>query len=140
MKPGRFAAGATLIATAMMMSLANAVDWVEVGADTQAKYYVDIDSIRINLGSVTVLKRGEFTQVLTDTLGGKSVTFKATVGTVELDCERHINRVTKIDMLDENGELVWSSGPLKQRLWEEVRPNTHAQATLEVVCARQGGH
>ncbi len=139
MKPGRLAAGAALIATTTMISLANAADWVEVGADTQAKYYVDIESIRVDRGSVSVLKRGDFTQILTDTLGDKSVTFKATVGTVELDCARHINRVTQIDMLGENGELVWSSGPMKQRLWEDVRPNTHAQATLEVVCARLGG-
>ena len=113
-----------------------ASDGVEVGADTQAKYYVDMDSIKVEGDSVRVLKRSVFTQVMTDTLGGKSATFKATVGTIELDCKRHINRVTQIDMLDENGEVVWTSGPMKQRLWEDVRPNTHAEATVEIVCGK----
>ena len=74
--------------------------------------------------------------MLTDTLEGKSATFKETVGTVEIDCERRINRVTQIDMIGENGELAWSSGPMTKRLWEDVRPNTHAEATVEIVCAR----
>lgn len=115
---------------------ANATDWVEVGADTEAKYYVDVDSISVDGENVSVLKRGIYTHVLTDNFGGQSATFKETVGTIELDCARRINRVTQIDMIGESGEVVWSSGPMKKRLWEEVRPNTHAQSTLEVVCAR----
>ncbi|MBI3529457.1 MAG: hypothetical protein HY067_16015 [Betaproteobacteria bacterium] len=115
---------------------AHAQSWIEVGADTQAKYYVDVDSIRVDGENVSVLKRGIFTQVLTDTLGGVSATFKETIGTVEIDCARRINRVTQIDMIGENGELVWSSGPMKKRMWEDVRPNTHAETTVEVVCAR----
>ena len=107
-----------------------------MGADTQAKYYVDVDSIKVDGENVSVLKRGIFTQLLTDTLGGVSATFKETVGTVEIDCERRINRVTQIDMIGENGEVVWSSGPMKKRMWENVRPNTHAEATLETVCTR----
>lgn len=113
-----------------------AVDWIEVGADTQTKYYVDADSIRVEGENVVVLKRGVLTQFHTETLGGKSATFKETVGTVEIDCARHINRVTQIDMIGENGELVWSSGPMKKRLWEDVRPGTHAESTLEIVCGR----
>jgi hypothetical protein len=118
-------------------SAAVAADWVEVGADTQAKYYIDADSIRVEGENVVVLKRGVFTQVLTDTLGGKTTTFKETVGTVEIDCARRINRVTRIDMIGESGEVVWSSGPMQKRLWEDVRPNTHAETTIEVVCAHQ---
>lgn len=140
MKPGRGVAVTVAVALVATMSLAGAADWVEVGADTQAKYYVDLDSIKTDRDSISVLKRGVFTQVMTDTLGDRSATFKATVGTIEIDCKRHINRVTQIDMVGENGELVWSSGPMKQRLWEDVRPNTHAETTLEVVCARQGAH
>jgi hypothetical protein len=127
---------AAAMAGAAMIPVAVAADWVEVGADPQAKYYIDADSIRVDGENVVVLKRGVFTQVLTDTLGGKSATFKETIGTVEIDCARHINRVIQIDMIGENGELVWSSGPMKKRLWEDVRPNTHAEATAEVVCAR----
>src|SRR3954462_15456734 len=127
------------IASIAALSVAAAVsaeDWIEVGADTQAKYYVDVDSIRIQGENVLVLKRGVFTQTLTDTLGGTSATFNQTIGTVEIDCARQINRITQIDMLNEKGELVWSSGPMSKRMWEDVRPNTHAQATAQAVCAR----
>ena len=128
----RFAATAALV----LANPAVAADWVEVGADTQAKYYIDAESIKIFGDNVSVVKRGVFTQVLTDTLGGTSATFKTTIGTVEMDCARRINRITQIDMLGENGEVVWSSGPMQKRMWEDVRPNTHAETTLEWVCAR----
>lgn len=128
---------ASVVLAALLASApASAVDWIEVGADTQTKYYVDADSIRVEGENVVVLKRGVLTQFHTETLGGKSATFKETVGTVEIDCARHINRVTQIDMIGENGEVIWSSGPMKKRLWEDVRPGTHAESTLEVVCGR----
>lgn len=129
---------ARLAAIAALLAVTSAVasDWVEVGADTQAKYYIDVDSIRVDGENVSVLKRGIFTQVLTDTLGGVSATFKETIGTVEIDCARRINRITQIDMIGENGEVVWSSGPMKKRMWEDVRPNTHAETTVEAVCSR----
>jgi Surface-adhesin protein E len=137
MKSARFAAIALLMAATMtLVSSAIAADWVEVGADTQAKYYVDVDSIEVDGENVRVLKRGVFTQVLTDTLGSTSATFKETIGIVEIDCARRINRITRIDMIGENGEVVWSSGPMKKRMWEDVRPNTHAETTVEVVCGR----
>jgi hypothetical protein len=132
MKSARLAAiGVLMLATPVIAS-----DWVEVGADTQAKYYVDLDSIRVDGENVSVLKRGIFTQVWSDTLGGVSATFKQTIGTVEIDCARRINRITQIDMIGENGDVVWSSGPMKKRMWEDVRPNTHAETAMEVVCAR----
>ena len=131
-------ATARLAATAALFAAvsANCADWVEVGADTQAKYYVDVESIKVDGDNVSVFKRGIFTQILTDTLGGASTTFKETIGTVEIDCARRINRITQIDMIGENGDLVWSSGVMKKRMWEDVRPNTHAETTVEVVCAR----
>jgi hypothetical protein len=127
---------AWLLGLVLFAAAANATEWVEVGADTEAKYYVDVDSISVDGDNVSVHKRGVYTHVLTDNFGGHPTTFKESIGTVELDCARRINRVTQIDMLDENGEVVWSSGPMKKRMWEEVRPNSHAQSTLEVVCAR----
>ena len=137
MKSARLAAIALLTAaSSTLVSSAIAADWVEVGADTQAKYYVDMDSIEVDGENVRVLKRGIFTQVLTDTLGSTSATFKETIGIVEIDCARRINRITQIDMIGENGEVVWSSGPMKKRMWEDVRPNTHAETTVEVVCGR----
>ena len=121
---------------ALFAVTANATDWVEVGADTEAKYYVDVDSISVDGENVSVRKRGIYTHVLTDNFGGQSATFKESIGTIELDCARRINRVTQIDMIGENGEVVWSSGPMKKRMWENVRTNSHAESTLEVVCGR----
>jgi hypothetical protein len=127
---------AWLIGLALFAVTANATDWVEVGADTEAKYYVDVDSINVDGENVSVRKRGIYTHVLTDNFGGQSATFKESIGTIELDCARRINRVTQIDMIGENGEVVWSSGPMKKRMWENVRTNSHAESTLEVVCGR----
>ena len=132
MKP--FTLAAALLLTAAFN--ANATDWIEVGADTEAKYYVDVESIEVDGENVRVKKKGIYTHVLTDTFGGKSATFKETVGTVELDCGRRINRVTQIDMIGEDGTVVWSSGPMKKRMWEDVKSNSHAESTLELVCAR----
>ena len=125
-----------LIGLALFAAAANATEWIEVGVDTEAKYYVDVDSISIDGENVSVRKRGIYTHVLTDNFGGQSATFKESIGTIELDCGRRINRVTQIDMVGENGEVVWSSGPMKKRMWEPVRANSHAESTLEIVCAR----
>ena len=125
-----------LVGLALVAAAANATEWVEVGADTEARYYVDVDSISVDGENVSVQKRGVYTHVLTDNFGGHSATFRETIGTIELDCARRINRVTQIDMIGENGEVVWSSGPMKKRMWEEVRPNSHAESTLQVVCGR----
>ncbi|HEV8647364.1 MAG TPA: surface-adhesin E family protein [Burkholderiales bacterium] len=127
---------AWLIGLVLFAAAANATNWVEVGADTEARYYVDVDSISVDGDNVSVQKRGVYTHVLTDNFGGHPTTFKESIGTIELDCARRINRVTQIDMIGENGEVVWSSGPMQKRMWEEVRPNSHAEATLEVVCGR----
>ncbi len=113
-----------------------AADWVEVGADTEARYYVDVDSIEVDGENVRVLKRGIYTQVHTDNLGGNPTTFRETIGTIELDCARRINRVIQIDMIGLDGEVAWSSGRMRSRAWEEVKPNSHAEITLNVVCAR----
>jgi hypothetical protein len=118
---------------------AAATDWVEVGADTEAKYYVDVDSIEVDGENVRVHKKGIYTHVLTDTLGGKTASFKETVGVVEVDCGRRINRITRIDMIGEDGAVVWSSGPMKKRMWEEVKAHSHAESTLELVCGRVKG-
>lgn len=125
-----------LLGLALFAAAANATEWIEVGVDTEAKYYVDVDSISVDGDNVSVRKRGIYTHVLTDNFGGQSATFKESIGTIELDCARRVNRVTQIDMIGENGEVVWSSGSMKKRMWEEIRSNSHAESTLEVVCAR----
>jgi hypothetical protein len=115
---------------------ANAENWVEVGADPEAKFYVDADSIEVDRDTIRFLKRGIYTHMLTESFAGQKASFRQTVGTVEIDCGRRINRVTRIDMLGENGEVVWSSGLMRQRMWEDVRPNSHAQSTFDYVCSR----
>jgi len=118
---------------------AHAEHWVEVGADPQAKFYVDEDSIQVDRDTVRFLKRGVYTHTLTESFSGQKASFKETLGTVEVDCGRRINRVVQIDMIGgngENGEVVWSSGRLRQQMWEDVRPNSHAETTLDLVCSK----
>lgn len=133
MKPFPIAAALLLMAASFA---ARAADWIEVGADTEAKYYVDVESIEVDGENVSVKKKGIYTHVLTDTFGGKSATFRETIGTVQIDCGRRINRVTRIDMIGEDGAVVWSSGPMSKRMWEDVKSNSHARSTLELVCGR----
>ena len=123
---------------ALWASMACAAEWVEIGADTEARYYVDLSSIEVEADTVRVLKKGVYTHPLTENLGGAATVFKETVGTLELDCARRINRVIQIDMIGLNDQVVWSSGRMQRRLWEDVRANTHGEATLEFVCGKLG--
>ena len=115
---------------------AGAEDWVEIGADPEAKFYVDLDSIEIGKDSVKVHKRGVYNHTLTENFGGKATAFRQTLGVIELDCRLRVNRVVQIDMLNDNGLVVWSSGYMPKRMWEDVKPHSHAEATLDAVCAR----
>jgi len=108
--------------------------WVEVGADTEAKYYVDPNSIKVDGDTIRLRKRAVFNAPLADNFTGRQVLFQQSIGVVELDCGRHINRVIAIDMIGLNGEIVYSSGVMKGRMWEDVRDNTHGQATFDYVC------
>lgn len=125
--------GVLLLATSMPG--AHAETWVEVGADPQAKFYVDVDSIVMVKGSLQVIKRGVYTRQLTEDFGGERTVFKETRGTVEIDCQLRVNRIRRIDMLDEQGAVVWSSGDMPRQLWLSVKPNSHAESTLDVACA-----
>ncbi|UCH46873.1 MAG: hypothetical protein JSU95_12295 [Betaproteobacteria bacterium] len=118
-----------------LLPQALAETWVEVGADTEAKFYIDVDSIAMVEDTLHVIKRGIYTHTLTERMEGSAVVFKETRGLVELDCALRVNRITRIDMLDETGEVVWSSGHMPRRLWLSVKPNSHAEATLDVACA-----
>ena len=60
--------------------------WVEVGADPEAKFYVDLDSITTADDTLHVVKRGIYNHTLTESLGGSPVVFKETRGLVEMDC------------------------------------------------------
>lgn len=127
-----------LIALLLLLSApgARAENWVEVGADPEAKFFVDVDSIEIGKDSVRVVKRGVYNNILTENFGGKPTSFRHTLGIVELDCKLRVNRVIKIDMLNDGGEVVWSSGFMQRRMWEDVRPRSHAESTLDYVCSK----
>jgi hypothetical protein len=88
---------------------------------------VEGDTIRLQ-------KRAVYNSPLVDNFTGRQVLFKESVGVVELDCGRRVNRVVSIDMIGVNGEVVWSSGKMPRRMWEEVRDNTHGGKTFEYVC------
>ncbi|HUU73533.1 MAG TPA: surface-adhesin E family protein [Burkholderiales bacterium] len=127
----------TLLVLTVSVPAAVAETWIEVGADPEAKFYIDVDSITMINGSLQVIKRGLYTRQFTENFdgNGKATVFKETRGTVEIDCELRVNRVRRIDMLDEYGALVWSSGDMPRQLWLSVKPNSHAEATLDVACA-----
>lgn len=109
-------------------------EWVEIGADTEARYYVDAKSIQVEGDTIRLQKRQVFNSPLVDNFTGRRVLFKETIGTVEVDCGRRINRVTQIDMIGMDDQVVWSSGKMPKRMWEDVRMETHGGATFEYVC------
>jgi hypothetical protein len=109
-------------------------EWVEVGADTEAVYYIDAKSIEVEGDTIRLHKRAVYNSPLVDNFTGRQVLFKESVGVIELDCGRRINRVLSIDMIGVNGEVVWTSGKMPRRLWEDVRDNTHGGKTFDYVC------
>ena len=108
--------------------------WVEIGADAEAIYFVDLNSIHKAEDSHTIIKRAIYNQYRTEYLGSSKVTFISTIGVVELDCNLNINRIIQIDMLDGDENVVWSSGYMEKRIWQDVRDNTNAKKTYDLVC------
>jgi len=108
--------------------------WVEIGADAEAIYFVDLNSIHKAEDSHTIIKRAIYNQYRTEYLGSSKVTFISTIGVVELDCNLNINRIIQIDMLDGDENVVWSSGYMEKRIWQDVRDNSHAKKTYDLVC------
>jgi hypothetical protein len=122
-------------ATLLALPVAAAdIEWIEIGVDTDARYYINPKSVQVDGDTIRLQKRQVFNAPLVDNFSGRRVLFKESIGTVEVDCGRHINRVTEIDMIGMEGEVVWSSGKMKQRMWEDVHDNTHGGATFDYVC------
>jgi len=130
--------GVAIVLSCLLLVIPDAFaeNWVEVGADPEAKFYIDLDSIAMVKDSLRVIKRGVYNHALTETFGGQRTTFKETRGLVEVDCKLRVNRIRRIDMLDESGEVVWSSGDRPRELWLSVKPNSHAETTLDMACAQ----
>ena len=123
-----------LILLSFNIQIAFSEQWVEIGADAEAIYFVDLNSIHKAEDSHTIIKRAIYNQYRTEYLGSSKVTFISTIGVVELDCNLNINRVIQIDMLDGDENVVWSSGYMEKRIWQDVRENTHAKKTYDLVC------
>ena len=123
-----------LILLSFKTQIAFSEQWVEIGADAEAIYFVDLNSIHEAEDSHTIIKRAIYNQYRTEYLGSSKVTFISTIGVVELDCNLNINRVIQIDMLDGDENVVWSSGYMEKRIWQDVRENTHAKKTYDLVC------
>ena len=125
---------ATTIAIIFFQQVALSDQWVKIGADAEAIYFVDLNSIHKAEDSHTIIKRAIYNQYRTEYLGSSKVTFISTIGVVELDCNLNINRVIQIDMLDGDENVVWSSGYMEKRIWQDVKDNTHAKKTYDLVC------
>ena len=123
-----------LILLIFNFQIAYSEQWVEIGADAEAVYFVDLNSIHKAEDSQTVIKKAIYSQYRTEYLGSSKVTFISTIGVIELDCSLNINRVIQIDMLDGDENVVWSSGYMEKRIWQDVRDNTHAKKTYDLVC------
>lgn len=130
--------GTRLLAAAAMFGALSAAgadpEWVEIGADTEAVYYIDAKSIEVEGDTIRLHKRALYNAPLVDNFSGRPVLFKESVGVIELDCGRRVNRVVLIDMIGVDGEVVWTSGKMPRRLWEDVRDNTHGGKTFDYVC------
>ena len=123
--------------TLSMSSAAFGESWVDVGADTEAKYYVDLDSIVLDNENVNVTKKGIYTRMMTESFeNDEPVVFKITKALVEIDCARELNRVTKIDMVNDVGDVVWTSGYMDRRLWLSIKSQGHSRTTFDLVCAQ----
>ena len=123
-----------IISVIFYQKIALSDQWVEIGADAEAIYFVDLNSIHKAEDSYTIIKRAIYNQYRTEYLGSSKVTFISTIGVIELDCNLNINRVIQIDMLDGDDNVVWSSGYMEKRIWQDVRDNTHAKKTYDLVC------
>ena len=110
-------------------------NWIEIGVDAEAIYYLDMDSVIWQKDAVSIMKKGLYNKTMTETLGGSPRVFKETRGLIQIDCVLRVNRVVEISMLDEYSTLVWSSGYMRNRPWEKVLKNTHAERTLDLVCS-----
>jgi hypothetical protein len=129
---------ALLLSGLWLMAAAAEVEWVEIGADTEARYYINPKSVEVEGDTIRLQKRQVFNSPLVDNFSGRPVLFRESVGIVELDCGRRINRVISIDMIGMQGEVVWSSGKMPKRLWEDVREHTHGETTFNYICKQLG--
>lgn len=126
-----------VLCTALWTGFAMAQEnWVEIGVDPQGKYYVDANSLQLDEETLRFRKKGVYNFMMLETFGDKKISFKESVGTIEIDCQRKIHRMIQMDILTPEGEVQWSTGKLN-RLWEDIPPDSLAEETHTFVCRKR---
>lgn len=108
-------------------------NWVEVGADPQGKYYVDANSLQVEGETMRFRKKGVYNFMMLETFGDKKISFRESVGTIEIDCARRIHRVVQMDIVGPEGTVEWSTGKMN-RMWEDIAPDSVGNETHAYVC------
>jgi hypothetical protein len=71
--------GMRLLAAAAMLGALSAAgadpEWVEIGADTEAVYYIDAKSIEVEGDTIRLRKRAVYNAPLVDNFSGRPVLF-----------------------------------------------------------------
>lgn len=110
-----------------------AENWVEVGADPQGKYYVDANSLHVEGETTRFRKKGVYNFMILETFGERKVSFRESVGTIEIDCARRIHRMVQMDIVGPDGKVQWTTGKMN-RMWEDIPPDSLANETHAYVC------
>ena len=108
-------------------------NWVEVGADPQGKYYVSPSSLQVDGETLRFRKKGVYNFNMLETFGDKPVSFRESVGTIEIDCARRIHRVVQMDIISPEGQVAWTTGKMN-RMWEDIVPGSLGEQTHAFVC------
>ena len=111
-------------AIALTAISAHAENWMEIGSDATATYYVDSDSLSRNDEIVSLTKKAVYRVSLWPVKLPESATVKETAGVIEENCRNKHHRVLSMDMFNLSGERIWSSGRMR-RIWESVEPNSN---------------
>ncbi|HEV8646849.1 MAG TPA: surface-adhesin E family protein [Burkholderiales bacterium] len=111
-----------------------AENWIEIGSDATATYYVDSDSLSRNDDIVSLTKKAVYRVSLWPVKLPENATVKETAGVIEENCRNRHHRVLSMDMFNPFGERIWSSGKMK-RIWESVEPDSNGGRTHTFACA-----
>jgi surface-adhesin protein E len=120
-------------AIALTAISAHAENWMEIGSDATATYYVDSDSLSRNDEIVSLTKKAVYRVSLWPVKLPESATVKETAGVIEENCRNKHHRVLSMDMFNLSGERIWSSGRMR-RIWESVEPNSNGERTHAFAC------
>jgi hypothetical protein len=128
--------GMSKLAVLMLLaavSSAHAEDWIEVGTDSDSVHFVDRESLSQIKDVATLRKKVIFNVAQLSVFTKNSESVKYSVGTVQEDCTGNQHRVLAIELFNEVGEAIWSSGKMN-RIWESVEPDSVGATTHAFAC------